>query len=174
VTFSTWAAAEQCIEALNGQFTFPGATQHIMVKLADAKPQDMQRVGAKRGMMDMGPGAHECKGGVWVWRGVRCFGAAFVGGEGPVGCTEGRGSVMPGLGAGFGLCKATVAKEPMQQNSAALRLGVGRQVGHDGHGARCACAWGWGEIGLVWWGGAGVGIEWGGRFCQRCKCQRMM
>jgi hypothetical protein len=56
VTFSSWAAAEQAIEALNGQFTFPGATQHIMVKLADAKPQDMQRVGAKRGMMDMGPG----------------------------------------------------------------------------------------------------------------------
>lgn len=53
VTYSTWAAAEAAIEALNGTFTFPGAAQAIMVKLADAKPQDMQRVGAKRGMMDM-------------------------------------------------------------------------------------------------------------------------
>lgn len=69
---------------MNGTFTFPGAGQPIMVKLADAKPQDMQRVGAKRGIDVMGGG--EClacdvavrfcfvfRGVVWV-----CMGRALL------------------------------------------------------------------------------------------------
>lgn len=58
------------MEALNGVFTFPGAGQPIAVKFADAKPQDMQRVGAKRGInMEMmgggggGPSKRQMMGG---------------------------------------------------------------------------------------------------------------
>jgi hypothetical protein len=86
VTYATWAATEAAIEALNGTFTFPGAGQPIMVKLADAKPQDMQRVGAKRGIDVMGGGeflacefaVRFCfvfRGVVWVWV---CMGRAFL------------------------------------------------------------------------------------------------
>eukprot|EP00879_Flechtneria_rotunda_P013534 GHRR01014132.1.p2 GENE.GHRR01014132.1~~GHRR01014132.1.p2 ORF type:complete len:135 (+),score=53.24 GHRR01014132.1:391-795(+) len=53
VTYSTWAAAEQAIEGVDGKFTLPGASNAIAVKFADAKPQDIQRIGGKRGMMEM-------------------------------------------------------------------------------------------------------------------------
>lgn len=53
MTFATWAAAEAAIEGVDGKFTLPGAQNPIAVKFADAKPQDIQRVGAKRGVMDM-------------------------------------------------------------------------------------------------------------------------
>ena len=53
VTFQTWAAAENAIEALDGKYTFPGANNPITVKFADAKPSDIQRVGGKRGGGEM-------------------------------------------------------------------------------------------------------------------------
>lgn len=63
MTYTTWAAAEAAAEALNGTFTFPGAAAPIAVKLADAKPSDMQKIGAKRGMMDMMGGGGGGMGG---------------------------------------------------------------------------------------------------------------
>lgn len=51
VTFSSWAAAEQAIDGVDGKFTLPGAQNPIAVKMADAKPADIQRVGGKRGLV---------------------------------------------------------------------------------------------------------------------------
>jgi membrane protease subunit (stomatin/prohibitin family) len=53
VTFKTWAAAENAIDALDGKYTFPGANNSITVKFADAKPAELQRVGGKRGGGEM-------------------------------------------------------------------------------------------------------------------------
>jgi hypothetical protein len=80
VTYATWAATEAAIEALNGTFTFPGAGQPIMVKLADAKPQDMQRVGAKRGIDVMGGG--ERGKAVWLKCPLLGYGGRACYGEG--------------------------------------------------------------------------------------------
>jgi hypothetical protein len=53
VTYSSWASAEAAIEGVDNKFTLPGAANPITVKFADAKPQDIQRVGGKRGAGDM-------------------------------------------------------------------------------------------------------------------------
>jgi hypothetical protein len=48
---------------VDSKFTLPGAANPIAVKLADAKPQDIQRVGGKRGLGDMMMGGMGGMGG---------------------------------------------------------------------------------------------------------------
>lgn len=100
MTYTTWAAAEQAIEGVDGKFTLPGAQNPIAVKFADAKPQDMQRVGGKRAMMDMpmgggpnkrqfmGPQGYPGKGGMGP-------GMNSMGGMGGMG--YGMMGMMPGM-----------------------------------------------------------------------------
>ncbi|KAF8067108.1 HNRNPA1 [Scenedesmus sp. PABB004] len=98
VTFSTWASAEAAMEGVDGKFTLPGAQNPIAVKMADAKPTDIQRVGGKRGMADMMAGA----GGA-----MAAGGAAkrqqFMAGMGMAGMMGGMGYGMGGMMGGMGM-----------------------------------------------------------------------
>jgi hypothetical protein len=92
VTYSTWAAAEAAIEGVDSKFTLPGAANPIAVKMADAKPQDIQRVGGKRGLGDM------MMGGM----------GGGMGGMGGGGKRQFMGQGMPygkggGMGGGYGM-----------------------------------------------------------------------
>lgn len=84
MTFATWAAAEAAIEGVDGKFTLPGAQNPIAVKLADAKPQDIQRVGGKRGMADMmgGSAKRQFMGQGMGYAGKGGMGGGMAGGMG--------------------------------------------------------------------------------------------
>jgi hypothetical protein len=93
VTYSSWASAEAAIEGVDSKFTLPGAANPIAVKLADAKPQDIQRVGGKRGAGDMMMGGGMGGGG----GGKR----QFMGQGMPYG--RGGGGMGGGMGGGYGM-----------------------------------------------------------------------
>lgn len=57
VTYSTWAAAEAAVKAIDGKYTMPGGPHALTVRFADAKPAELAKFearGTKRGAWELG------------------------------------------------------------------------------------------------------------------------
>ncbi|CAD7698562.1 unnamed protein product [Ostreobium quekettii] len=127
VKFAKWAQAEMAMEALDGQNRFPNSTRPLVVKFADAKPQQEQsNVGDKRRLPEEGMGKLAKRS---IQRGME----VPMGMGMPMGIAGGlaQGSMgrMPemdvGMGSGMGSMSAIANTMTMGQMGAL----VGRNVG---------------------------------------------
>lgn len=123
--FAKWAQAEAAIQALNGQNKIPGSTRPLVVKFADAKPQQEQQsnVGDKRRLNGEGVETYAKRS---IQRGMEmAMGISMMNGMG-------RGALgrVPQMGMGMGVGLAS-----MDGMVDAMAMGPMNSIGGRGIGA---------------------------------------